>query len=133
MPGINRKHIYPHRPFPEVNKGRWQVSTSGGDSPLWSKDGRELFYRGADSVMAVAVQTEPTFKPGKPGALFRGTYVGLSVMDIHTWDIGPDGKRFLMMKGPLPQLSAPAAASGPRKITIVLNWLEELKQRVPAK
>ena len=73
------------RPFPEVNKGRWQISTSGGNSPLWSRDGRELFYRSADSVMAVAVQTEPTFKPGKPEVLFRGTYVGLSTIedDIH--------------------------------------------------
>jgi len=119
------------RPFPEVNKGRWQVSTGGGNSPLWSRDGRELFYRSADSVMAVAVQTEPAFKPGKPEILFLGTYVGLSLYDAHPWDISPDGKRFLMMKAP--QLSAPAAAGGPRKITIVLNWFEELKQRVPVK
>ncbi len=43
------------RPFPEVNQGRWQVSTGGGDTPLWSPDGRELFYRSGDAVMAVAV------------------------------------------------------------------------------
>src|SRR5512139_3168159 len=45
------------RPFPDVNSGeRKQVSTSGGDSPLWSPDGRELFYRNGDSVMAVPVK-----------------------------------------------------------------------------
>ena len=65
------------RPFPEVNKGKWQVSTSGGNSPLWSPDGRELFYRSGDAVMAVPVETEPTFKPGKPTVLFRGTYSAL--------------------------------------------------------
>ena len=62
------------RPFPEVDTGKWQVSTSGGWNPLWSPDGRELFYRNGDSVMAVAVQTEPTFKAGKPKLLFRGAY-----------------------------------------------------------
>jgi len=47
------------------------------------------------------------------------------------WDIHPDGKRFLMMK---PPGAAPSTGSGERpKITIVLNWLEELKQRVPVK
>jgi eukaryotic-like serine/threonine-protein kinase len=117
------------RPFPEVDTGRWQVSTSGGDNPLWSRDGRELFYRRGGSVMAVAVQTEPAFKCGKPVPLFRGTYVGLG--DEHPWDISPDGKRFLMMKEVVS--TAKPAAEAPRKINIVVNWFEELKQRVPAK
>jgi serine/threonine-protein kinase len=114
------------RPFPEVNKDKWQVSTSGGNSPLWSRDGRELFYRSGDSAIAVAVQTEPTFKCGKPVPLFRGTYVFMY------WDISPDGKRFLMMKETA-ATAKPAAPETPRKINIVLNWLEELKQRVPVK
>jgi serine/threonine protein kinase/Tol biopolymer transport system component len=118
------------RPFPDVNKSKCQVSTSGGNSPLWSKDGRELFYRNDDSVVAVAVQTEPMFKPGKPEVLFRGTYVPLSLQDAHPWDISPDGKRFLMMK---PPASPGSAEGGLRKINIVLNWFEELKQRVPVK
>jgi hypothetical protein len=44
------------------------------------------------------------------------------------WDISPDGKRFLMIKPPGIQASA---SEEPRKIIVVLNWLEELKQRVP--
>ena len=60
------------RPFPELNKGRWQVSTSSGDTPLWSHDGRELFYRNGDSVMAVEVEAGQTFKCGKPDTLFEG-------------------------------------------------------------
>jgi serine/threonine-protein kinase len=114
------------RPFPDVNKGKWQVSTSGGDAPLWSPDGRELFYRNGDSVMAAAVQTETTFKPGKTEALFQGKYASSS------WDINPDGKRFLMMKEATSS-GKPAAAETPRKINIVVNWTEELKQRVPGK
>jgi len=118
------------RPFPDVNRGRWQVSTSGGDTPLWSPNGRELFYRNGDAVMAVAVEAGQTFKCGKPEALFRGKYTALNGEDAHTWDISPDGKQFLMMKE---QGSAASTGEGPRKINIVLNWTEELKQRVPVK
>jgi serine/threonine-protein kinase len=118
------------RPFPDVNKGKWQVSTSGGDIPLWSPNGRELFYRNGDSVLAVAVEDGQTFKCGKPEVLFRGTYVSSSSQNMHIWDISPDGKRFLMIKEPQ---SAPSAGGGPHKINIVLNWTEELKQRVPVK
>jgi Tol biopolymer transport system component len=117
------------RPFPDVNKGRWQVSVNGGDTPLWSPDGREIFYRNGDSVMAVPVETEQGFKPGKPEELFRGTYTAYSLVTYaNAWDISPDGKRFLMMKG---AGVFGSDAAGPRKINIVLNWDEELKQRVP--
>ena len=63
------------RTFPDVNKGKWQVSSSGGNSPLWSPDGRELFYRSGDATMAVEVETQPTFKRGNPKTLFQGTYI----------------------------------------------------------
>ena len=115
------------RPFPEVNKEKWQLSNSGGFDPLWSPNGRELFYRSGDSVMAVAVQTEPTFKCGKPAPLFRGTYVLLNQRD---WDISPDGSQFLMLKEAA-ATGKPVAPEGPRKINIVANWFEELKARVP--
>jgi len=117
------------RPFPDVNKGQWQVSTSGGDTPLWSPDGRELFYRSGDAAMGVPVDTGPVFKPGKPTVLFRGKF-HQPVLGQTYWDISPDGKRFLTLKD---AASTPSAAAGPRKINIVLNWLEELKQRVPVK
>jgi eukaryotic-like serine/threonine-protein kinase len=128
--GKNEVYI---RPFPEVEKGRWQVSTSGGDSPLWSPDGQELFYRSGDSVMAVAVKTSPVFNLETPEALFQGSYISTSMigpLTFNAWDISPDGKRFLMMK----ETSSTGSAGGvPLKINIVLNWTEELKQRVPVK
>jgi Tol biopolymer transport system component len=114
------------RLFPDVNKGKWLVSANGGNSPLWSPDNREIYYRSGDAAMAVPVETEPTFKPGKAKVLFRGTYFGPAAnTDVPFWDIHPDGKRFLMLK------EAPAEV--PRKINIVVNWFEELKQRVPVK
>ena len=121
------------RPFPEVDNGKWQVSTNGGTSPIWSRDGRQLFYWGEDRfVISVAVETKPTFSLGTPKALFRSTYVGTGVSSGTPWDISPDGKRFLMMKEPSAQGQA-TAAPAPRKISVVLNWFEELKQRVPVK
>jgi hypothetical protein len=90
-----------------------------------------LFYLNDDnSVMAIAVETKPALSLGTPKALFRSSNVGATVGESTPWDIHPDGKRFLMMK---PPGAAPSAEGGPRKINIVLNWTEELKQRVPAK
>jgi Tol biopolymer transport system component len=123
------------RPFPDVESGgRWQISTNGGDSPLWSPDGNELFYRQGDSIMSVAVETAPIFKPGNPKFLFKGTNISSNdpTAERTTWDIHPNGKKFLMLKPP-GSSSTTSAEPGPRKIIVVTNWFEELKQKVPVK
>ena len=120
------------RSFPDM-KSKWQVSTGGGNTPLWSPDGRELFYYAGDAVMAVPVETETTFSFGRPEVLFRGTYSYSMYADMISWDIDPStGKRFLMMKEDASAARA-ATTEAPRKISIVLNWFEELKQKVPVK
>jgi hypothetical protein len=123
------------RAFPDVNKGKWQISTNGGNSPLWSPDDRELFYlitetEGAttEAAMRVAVQAEPTFKKGISEEMFRGTYVGFIPEDF-PWEIHPDGNRFLMMKTTTAATDTATVGQQP-KINIVLNWDVELKQRV---
>ena len=130
------------RSFPAVDSGgQWMVSNGGGDSPLWSPGGKELYYRNGEATLAVPVETEPTLNLGKPETLFRGKYdsIGVSAMGIQyaLWDIHPDGKRFLMVKPPAATTGEPSSGestgTGPRKINIVMNWTEELKQRVPAK
>jgi Tol biopolymer transport system component len=122
------------RPFPDVEKGRWQVSTNGGVSPLWAPGGRELYYFSEDddpSATAVAVETGTAFSAGTPKKLFsRRPYLAGGSTPGTPWDIHPDGKRFLLMKLPGSggnEGTAPAS----RKINIVLNWFEELKTRVP--
>jgi hypothetical protein len=92
-----------------------------------------LFYivgtETADAVMGVKVQTEPTFKKNTPEELFRGTYIGFAPTNDIPWDIHPEGNRFLMMKT---TAAVDAAKVGQKpRINIVLNWDEELKQRVP--
>ncbi len=123
------------RPFPDVDKGKWQVSTSGGGASLWSPKGRELFYLSNENyVMAPAVETESTFSFGTPRVLFKSRYAGAGPFSGRAtgipWDISPDGRHFLMMKE---VGNTPSGSTGPRKINIVLNWLEGLKQRVPVK
>ena len=55
-------------------EGRWQVSTDGGYGPVWSANGRELFYRNGSKMMAVTVQTGSEFSAGKPNVLFQGRF-----------------------------------------------------------
>ena len=118
------------RPFPDVDEGKWQVSTAGGNSPLWSPDGKELFYLTEENaVMTVAVETQPTLILGTPEELFRGLFVS-GMGGGHAWDIHPDGDRFLMIKA-LQTTDEESAAGIPHKFIIVTNWFEELEQRVP--
>ena len=120
------------RPFPNVNDGQWKVSTSGGESQRWSRDGRELFYWTDYALMVAEVETEPTFKREKPKVLLQRMQIITWNMGLYgtPWDISPDGRRFLMLKEAemADEGSTPAQ---PNKINIVLNWSEELKGRVP--
>ena len=113
------------RPFPDVDGGRWTVSGSDESrSFVWALDGRELFYRTGDKMMAVSIQTKPTFNYGKAEVLFEGHY--FAVLGRH-YDIHSDGKRFLMIKeGPQTE-----ETSAPTEIILVQNWSEELKRLVP--
>ena len=106
---------------------RQQISTAGGRAPLWSPTGRELFYRSVDGrqVLAVPVSTGATFTAGVPEVLIDGPYLP-SVGGARPYDLTQDGERFLMAK-----IDAVGDSGGAPKITVVLNWFEELKERVP--
>jgi hypothetical protein len=120
------------RPFPDVESdGKWKVSTHGGNAPLWSRDGREIFYLNGDAVMVASVIMDPSFDTvGTPQTLFQGRFIAPDPIRGTPWDIHPDGKRFLMMK-PVEPTGKSNATGEPRKINIILNWFEELKERVP--
>ena len=63
------------QPFPDLDHGRWQVSTGGGTRPLWARNGRELFYLGpAGSLMAVPVQPGPGFTRGNAAVVVERAY-----------------------------------------------------------
>jgi len=116
------------RPFPDVNSGRWQVSPGGGTKPVWARSGRELFYLDANGALtAVSIQTTPTLSAGNPTKLFDTRYP--SAFNARSYDVSPDGQRFLMIKDT--QAPEQATNSAPASIIVVLNWHEELKARLP--
>ena len=94
--GLN--HVYVS-PFPNPDVKYLVSEDEGGVQPVWSPDGTELFYRSGNRMMAVSVQTEPTFRKGRPEVLFEGTYVTSRFQPGYQYyDISPDGQRFLMIK-----------------------------------
>ena len=118
------------RPFPNVEDGRWQVSNAGGTRPLWSRDGRELFYLAGQArvrLMVVPVQTVPTFVPENPQELLEWPYSTLRG-DGRPYDVSPDGQRFLAINTVPLETDADVL---PPQINIVLNWFQELKEKVP--
>lgn len=115
------------QPYPGPG-GKWQISNEGGTEPMWNRNGRELFYRIGDKMMAVDVSTQPGFAAGKPRQLFEGHYLMNSAGYARPdYDVSPDGQRFLMLK-PVEQEQAGTA---PTQIIVVQNWTEELKRLVP--
>jgi Tol biopolymer transport system component len=103
---------------------KWQISTEGGTEPVWNPNGRELFFRSGDKMMAADVTTHPSFSAGKPKMLFEGPFEPAPTT-FPNYDVSPDGQRFLMLK------LVEQAEAAPTQINVVLNWFEELKQKVP--
>ena len=119
---LGRNEIFV-RPFPNVDEGEWRISTDGGGFPVWSSDSRELFYRGPEGIMSVSVESGPAFEWDTPKPIYTSQY--------ELWDILPEDDRFLMTK-PQERIDAEESAEEiPRKINIILNWFEELKELVP--
>jgi serine/threonine protein kinase/Tol biopolymer transport system component len=111
------------QPYPSSG-GKWQVSADGGTEPVWNRNGRELFYRSGDKMMSAEISAQPGFSAGAPKMLFEGPYVR-TPLTFPNYDVSPDGQRFLMLK------PAEQAQAGQTQINVVLNWFEELKQKVP--
>jgi serine/threonine-protein kinase len=117
------------RPFPNVGDRRMKISTGGGTRPAWARNGRELFYLKVDGTMvAVPIDrdTGGRFSPGTPASLFQGAY--FAAQSGRTYDVSPDGSRFLMIKSAASSTNSPTV-----QLVVVLNWFEELKRLVPTK
>jgi Tol biopolymer transport system component len=119
-----RNEVYV-RPFPGPGE-KLQVSTDGGGEPVWPRNGHELLFRNGDAVFAVDVKLNPTFTAGKPRRLFEGAYDKDYRGLRPNYDGTADGQRFVMVK------RLEDTSRSPR-INFVMNWLEELKQRVPTR
>jgi eukaryotic-like serine/threonine-protein kinase len=122
-----RQEVYV-RPFPNVDGARRQVSTAGGRTPLWSRDGQELFYLSPEgAVMGVRVDIEPAWRSSTPKRIVQGPYYFALPGFGRYFDISLDGRRFLIIKQ-----GSDANAASPQ-IIVVQHWTEELQRLVPTK
>jgi dipeptidyl aminopeptidase/acylaminoacyl peptidase len=124
--GINRVYV---QQFPAGAK--YQISRERSEAPVWSPDGKELVYYQVEAakLVAVRIQMQPSFSFGDPIPLPIERMIQTRATP-RQYDITPDGKRFLVLL-PAPQSGTESRAT--QQIHVVLNWFEELKQRVPIK
>jgi dipeptidyl aminopeptidase/acylaminoacyl peptidase len=109
------------QPYPGPGP-KWLVSTDGGTDPVWSKNGRELFYRHGDELMSVTVTATREFSASRPTRLFETRFdVGDNGPN---YDVSPDGKWFLMPRSD--------RAAAPGELHVVLNWFSEVTARTRA-
>jgi Tol biopolymer transport system component len=105
--------------FPDMGSRRL-VSRGGGNSPRWSRSGRELFFESGGMLVSVAVPPGPTLAPGTPRPLF--SLAGFRVArNRPQYDVAPGDQRFVRIREP---------GSAAREVVYVENWFAELKQRM---
>jgi eukaryotic-like serine/threonine-protein kinase len=105
------------RSFPDAG-ANVQVSMGGGGEPVWSRDGRRLFYRSGRKLMVATVATSPSFRVMSRDSVLTGTFVD-GTPDGGAWDVSKDGARFLMLQPDGGELS----------LVAVMNWLTELEAK----
>ncbi|MEX2049548.1 MAG: hypothetical protein WEB90_08225, partial [Gemmatimonadota bacterium] len=110
-------------PFPNASAAKWAVSAGSGAEPLWSNSGRELFYRdGQGDMVAVQVETDPTFSLGSTTTLFSAAEYRANV-NHRRYDVTPDDARFIMLR--------PTGEDEESEWILVLNFFKELRAAAP--
>jgi serine/threonine-protein kinase len=124
--GIDEVYV---RPFPDVDAGRWQVTTGGGGRAKWARNGRELFFLNrANDLMAVSVSGGSTWEPGPPKKILDARYFYGEVNNTNPpYEVSLDGTQFLMMK----VAEGTEQSARPVDIIVVRNWFEELRRLAP--
>jgi len=116
------------RAYPDAGGQRWQVSLGGGSEPVWTRDGRELIFLDASrrltSVKVSVTGSTVTFSA--PTTISNTAYASGGIW--RSYDISPDGQRFLVMKNEAGGTQAPAPG-----FVVVQNWIEELRKLVPSR
>ena len=112
------------RPYPDVKSGHWTVSTNGGTRPIWARSGQELVYVSpTGALMRVGVTSGPSWATTTPTLAVKEGYVTNPNWWGRSFDISPDGQRFLMIKE-----GGIDGTTSPPSIIVVQHWVEELKR-----
>jgi hypothetical protein len=109
--------------FPALDR-RVPVSSGGGAEPVWSKDGKTLFYRRGNALLMVAAPASPQAGVGRPVQLFEGTF-GSGPSRLAGFDVSRDGERFVMVRQSDPGGSQPS-------VEVIINWFGELARKQAA-
>ncbi|MEO8227367.1 MAG: hypothetical protein ABI637_08030, partial [Gemmatimonadota bacterium] len=110
------------RPFPAVDSAKFAISTGGGLEPVWRRDGRELFFRSTRGEMyAVTVTPGPRFVHGSPHLLFARPEMALQDF-YRSYDVHPDGTRFLMLSSGIGDANA---------LNVIINWRPYVANAAP--
>jgi serine/threonine-protein kinase len=109
------------RPFPDSG-GKWQLSTHGGNEPVWGPTGRELFYRNEGWILSVSTETEREFSASRPNPLFEAPFDEAGIT-YPNYDVSADGNRFVMVRSEKELVA--------NELSVVLNWFQELERRAP--
>jgi len=114
------------RPFPDVNGGKWQLSSGGGSAPVWAHNGRELFYVSRGKMNVVTIHPGPPFSADPPRVLFTvPDRVRAGSMERGTFAITPDDQRFLMVRD-----NDWTEMAGTPTLVVVENFFEELRAKL---
>ena len=104
--------------------GRVQVSQTGGTKPVWARTQKELFYLdGAGALTSVQIATTPSFTNGPPTKIASARY--FSANQARSYDVTPDGRRFLFIKD-----AAPNPSATPVSMVVTLNWFDEIRAKL---
>jgi Tol biopolymer transport system component len=109
-----------------VTGGRWRISMDGGVYPEWSKNGRELFFRGEDNRIMVASYSVKgdSFVADTPRAWSEKKPMYVGPFDAN-FDVAPDGKHIIALM--------PAGRSAPPHVTFLINFSDEIRRRTENK
>jgi hypothetical protein len=131
------REVYVER-FPALSDRRL-VSNAGGQQPLWSNDGRELYYLDTDRsrVMLVAVSKDGGLELDRPEILVERPLIELRSSDPgHSYDVAPDGRLLMLTPGTDDRHGGEwrgEAEAETVEVTVVLNWFAELERLVPTR
>jgi Tol biopolymer transport system component len=128
--GSNEVYVAPFPGGTPSGSVKWQISTGGGSHPIWSRDGGELFYETPDNRIMAATYTAKgdSFASDKPRPLSNTQIMDLFGTGVWNLDLSPDGKRFAVTARPEPS----GEQKGSVHVTVLLNFFDELRRRVPA-